>query len=476
MSFPLVFNDFYAIGSLLILLFGAVALLIMQTFFSKQTSHYSFPLAMTALVIGAFVAYHAPETTNPLLTKWLVFDRLSRFFSLFFIGIGLFSVCLSSSFLERFKASQGEYYFLLLSALFGLLMIGSAADFLTLFLGLETLSIALYILCGYMKKWGVSSEASMKYFFIGAIGAAFLLYGIALLYGAVGTTRFEHLLENYQRLTSTSSKALFFGGISLITAGLCFKAAIVPFHVWAPDVYSGAPTPVTAFMAVGTKVGAFAALARLFLVVLPGFDLTWNEALAWLAYPTLIYANFTALRQTQLRRFFAYSGISHAGFLLFPLIAGTPEALSSLLFYLVIYALGTFAAFAVLALLDQKEEGVTMDDLRGLFKRDPFSAFLMSCALITLAGIPPSIGFFAKFYVFKAVFEAGYYPLVVVGLLTAILSAVYYLKIASMMMEESVSLPLPHRSWPVIFVGVLSVTALIVLSCYPDPLIQLISH
>ena len=209
---------------------------------------------------------------------------------------------------------------------------------------------------------------------MGSLATAFFIYGIALIYGAAGSTSFSALLPAYQKLATPAQEALFFGGIALVTLGLAFKAAIVPFHIWAPDVYEGASTPVTAFMAVGTKAGAFAAFVRVFMGALPAFDPVWNVAVAWLAVPTLIYANALALRQSQMRRFFAYSGISHAGFLLIPLAAGTEAALASLLFYLVVYALATLGAFGVIAYLDQRSEGVFLHDLYGLFQRCPLPA------------------------------------------------------------------------------------------------------
>jgi NADH-quinone oxidoreductase subunit N len=262
----------------------------------------------------------------------------------------------------------------------------------------------------------------------------------------------------------------------LVTLALAFEAAIVPFQVWAPDVYEGAPTPVTAFMAVGTKVGAFAAFVRLFFDGLPEFNPNWNEAISWLVYPTLIYANFVALRQTQLRRFFAYSGISHAGFLLIPLVVGTPAALSAMLFYLVIYAFATLGAFAVLTFMDIESKGVFISDLRGLFQRSPFFAGVLSLCLLTLAGIPPTIGFFAKFYIFQNAFESGYYGLVIVGLLTTILSVYYYLRIIGVMMSEA-----PERgikflwTWPSCVLGVVAFIAIVLLSFLPGPVMEWIA-
>lgn len=464
-------TDFAALSPLFILLFAALMLILLESFAPLVAKRFSLTIATVAILLAMVAAYIAPVSQNPLLTPWIRFDSLARIFTLFFLIIGLGSSLLASAFFQRFDASHGEYFFLLLSAIFGLILIGAAADFLTIFLGLETLSISLYILCGYIKSWDLSREASLKYFLLGSMAAAFLLYGIALIYGAMGTTRLDALLSNYRELQTMQSKSLFMGGVALITLGLAFKAAIVPFHVWAPDVYCGAPTPVTAFMAVGTKVGAFAAFVRVFLEALPQFNTLWNEGIALLAIPTLIYANAVALRQVQLRRFFAYSSISHAGFLLIPLAAGTAEALPALLFYLIVYSIATMGCFAVLAFLDQDKEGVMIHDLHGLFHRSPLLAGIFILCLLTLAGIPPTAGFFAKFYIFKVAFAQGYYLLVIVGLLTTILSAYYYLRmIAGMLSPATAEETTPESIWTAAVVGVFSFAALLILSIYPIPL------
>ncbi|MBA3722212.1 MAG: NADH-quinone oxidoreductase subunit N [Parachlamydiaceae bacterium] len=469
--------DIAALSPLLILLGGALSVLLLETFAGIQAKKYSFYLTLIFFLIALHAAFLAPTSENTLLTPWLRFDSIARFFTVFFIAIGICSTLLASAFFRRFEATHGEYYFLLFSSVFGLVLIGYSADFLTLFLGIETLSISLYILCGYMKKWNVSHEAAIKYFFIGAIGAAFLLYGIALVYGAVGTTRFEGLLNAYQNISNASDNNLFLGGIALITLGLAFKAAIVPFHVWAPDVYDGAPTPVTAFMAVGTKVGAFAAFVRVFLIALPGFNPLWNQCMALLAFPTLIFANFVALRQKQLRRFFAYSGISHSGYLLILLAVGTAEAIPAIIFYLVIYAFATLGAFAVIATIDNRSEGVMIKDLQGLFQRKPLLAAVLALCLLTLAGIPPTAGFFAKFYVFKLGYQAGYHALVILALLTTILSAFYYLRIvATMFVSSNEEKEIETTSWPAMVMGLVSVVAILILSLYPEPLMTLLSH
>lgn len=468
--------DFAALSPLLIVLFGALGLLILETVDDRTSRKYAFYVTLITLAIALYAALVRPVSTNALLTPWIHFDALARFFTILFLVIGFCCTLLSSPFFKRFDVTRGEYYFLLLSSVFGLILIGASADFLTLFIGLETLSISLYVWCGYIKKWESSSESSIKYFLIGSMATAFLLYGIALIYGAVGSTQFEGLLSSYRSLEAGTNHTLFLTGIALVTLGLAFKAAIVPFHVWAPDVYDGAPTPVTAFMAVGTKAGAFAALIRVFMQALPQFDPLWNEGIAWLAYPTLIYANIVALRQHQLRRFFAYSGISHAGFMLIPFAASTPDALSSLLFYLVIYSIATLGCFSVLAFLDKRKEGVMLNDLQGLFYRSPLLAGVLSLCLLTLAGVPPTAGFFAKFYVFRVAFEAGYYGLVITGLLTTVLAVFYYLRIVALMIshvpQEEIK---PLHSWSAALVGLVSIAAIIALSFYPAPLMNLLA-
>jgi NADH-quinone oxidoreductase subunit N len=466
--------DYAALSPLLILLSGALLILFFESFTPFIAKRFSASIAILSLLTALFAAYFAPISENPLLTPWLNFDPLARFFTIFFLLIGLGSTLLAASFFKKFEATRGEYFFLLLSSIFGLILIGTAADFLTLFLGVETLSISLYVLCGYMKKWKFSHEASAKYFLMGSLATAFLLYGIALIYGAVGSTSLGSLLSHFQAISTAQNKVLFLSGVAFVTVGLAFEAALVPFHLWAPDAYDGAPTPVTAFMSVGTKVGAFAAFVRVFLISLPNFDLVWNEGVALLAYSTLIYANYLALRQQQMRRFFAYSGISHAGFLLLPLAAGTAESLQALLLYLVIYVLATMGSFAVLAILDEREEGVTLGDLRGLFKRSPALASFFGLCLLTLAGIPPTAGFIAKFFVFKVAFEAGYYGLVIVGLLTTILSAYYYLRIISVMLAEKSDDVTSPRVWPAAAVSFVSLVGIALLSLYPEPFINLL--
>lgn len=461
--------DYFALSPLLMVLAGTLAILLLAAYSEDFAKKYGAPFTLVTFALAALLTLYAPPIENSLLTPWLKLDPLSRIFDLLFLGTGASIVLLAAPFFKRFQPLRGEFYFLLLSSVIGLMLIGQAADFLILFLGIETLSISLYILCGYMKKWEISHESQTKYFFMGSIAAAFLLYGIALVYGAAGTTRLDGLLPAFQGATG-ELKILFYAGMAFITLGLAFEAAAFPVQTWAPDVYDGAPNPVTALMAVGTKIGAFAALSRVFFDALPHIDPFLSEGIAALIYLTLIFASFVALKQNYLRRFFAYSGIANAGFLLIPIVVGTPEALSAMLFYLVIYSLATLGSFAVLAFLDKTIEGVSIEDLKGLFQKAPFLSSIFALCLLTLSGLPPTVGFFAKFALFKVAFQAGYYGLVIVALLTTILSAFYYLRIVSVMFAEREGGEPLERSKSSYILGVICFVSLVVFSLYPAPL------
>ena len=475
MQLSLNLMDIISIAPLLTVFFGAILILFIETFFSFFGKKASFYIAILTFSLAFIFQFFVTTDTNPLILKWVRFDPLSKTLSFLFLFIGFGSACLACTFFDKLEASRGEYYFLLLSSVFGLLLMACAADFLILFLGIETLSIASYILCGFIKDWKLSHEAALKYFFIGALATAFLLYGIALIYGAVGLTEFSPLLKAYHGIEDTTHRALFMTGVAFVTVGLAFKAAIVPFHTWAPDVYEGSPTPVTGFMAIGTKSGAFAAFILVFFIALPNFNPMWNEAIRFLIYPTLLYANFVALRQTELRRFFAYSGISHAGYLLIPFVSGGSLALSSVLFYLVIYVIATLGCFGVVAVIDKKNDNVPFTDLKGLFQRSPLLASILAFCLLTLAGIPPTPGFFAKFYIFKVAMEANELSLVIFGLLISIVAAFYYLRLIALMCVKETEQDKPKISWPGAGIALFSLALLLWLTFIPGSLLHIYS-
>lgn len=434
------FRDLEFLSPLIALLVGALTLLNVDCFLSKRFKSLNLLVTCSTFIVASILLTFRLESQNPLLLNWIQNDRLGHILSHFFLIVGLITALLGASFFKKFhpeESRDGEFYFLLIAAIFGLILIGLSSDFLTLFLGIETLSISLYVLCGYQKNWSISKEAAIKYFLTGSLASAFLLYGIALLYGATGTTNFSSLFKAYQLLTGFEEKVLFLGGIAFLTVGLLFKVTIVPFHLWAPDVYEGATTPVTAFMAVGTKIGIFAALIRVFIEALPNFNPVFNQALLLLFFPTLIYGSFLALRQVNLRRFFAFSGMSHSAYLLIPIFSNQTESVPSMIYYLVVYALATFGAFTFMVRVDKEKKGLRIEDLEGLFFKAPFLTGLFTCSLLILAGIPPFAGFFAKFYIFKIGIQGGYYIAVAFGLVMTVISFYYYLKILCKMFKKT---------------------------------------
>jgi NADH-quinone oxidoreductase subunit N len=473
MNLSLSFVDWLSISPMIVLTGFALLILLLEIFAGERGQKVIELVAVVGLLSVGFCLYTNHGSENPLLTRWLRFDAFSWFFQFLFLGIGIGVIGIAHAYFKRIEASKGEFFFLLLGALLGLFLISSASDFLTLFLGLETLSLALYVLCGYLKSSKKGQEASIKYFLTGAIATSLLLFGIALMYGATGSTHFETVQKAIPGVQAGESYLLL-AGMGLLSVGLLFKATIVPFHMWAPDVYEGAPTPVTAFMSCATKAGAFAALAAIIFTLGPVMGL-WPAMLGFFIYPTLIYANFVALCQSDLRRFFAYSGISHAGFLLIPLVVDSDLSFFAISYYLVIYVAATLGAFAVLVDLKENDESLNTKNIQGLFYHRPFCGVVLSCCLLTLAALPPGPGFFAKFYLFKAAFSAGAYGLVLLGLLTSLLSAVYYLRLMRLILTPS---GVNERKTPVwssrlIALGALSVMILATLR--PDWLISWLS-
>lgn len=353
-------------------------------------------------------------------------DALTKSLQIIVILTAILAVWMSGAYMERTRLETGEYYALLLSAALGALLMAASADLLLLFLGLETLSIPLYVLAAIARGDLRSQEAGMKYFLLGAFSTVFFLYGLALIFGAAGSTSLARVAS-----AAGTGSPLLLAGIGLVTIGLAFKAAVVPFHAWAPDVYEGAPLPVAAYMSVIAKVGAFAAMIRVFVLALPGGVVPWGTALAVLSMMTMTLGNVAALLQSNLKRLLAYSSIAHAGFMLTGIIAANRAGTSAVVFYLLVYTLMTLGAFGVLlGLVRRGEEADDISDLTGLAWRSPALAGAMTLFMVSLAGLPPTAGFFAKLYVFSAVLDAGYVAVVIVAVLTSVVSAYYYLRVA----------------------------------------------
>lgn len=338
------------------------------------------------------------------------------------------SILLGTNYIPQVNKQQGEYYTLLLLCAVGMMTMGAATDLIVVFLALEVFSLALYILTGLNQTEPRSTEASLKYVLLGAFASAFFAYGAALIYGAAGSTQYAEIAATLA--SGNGDMNLLYPGIALLVVGFGFKVSVVPFHMWTPDVYQGAPTPVTAFMSVGTKTAAFAAFIRLLLVVVPEQQETWGWALAILAVLTMTLGNFAALRQTSLKRMLAYSSIAHAGYLLVGMVSGTAAGANGALFYLFAYAFMNIGAFAVVVALEKVEDGDALQNrATGIATQWPWLAAAMAIFMFSLSGIPPFAGFWGKLFVFKAAVDGGWSWLAVIAVLNSAVSAYYYLRI-----------------------------------------------
>src|SRR5438445_3185286 len=360
--------------------------------------------------------------------KFATGDSFALFFEILFASLGILTVALSHSYLRKRGFLESEFHILIMAAVIGMMVLGSATSLVTVFLGLELLSIALYIMCGFARADFRSQEAAAKYLLVGGFASAFVLYGMALVYGGAGTTVIPDIA---QRLSATSaSNPLILLGILLMGVGFAFKVSAAPFHMWTPDVYQGAPIPVTAFMSVGTKAAAFAMLVRVFAGGLPHLAPEWQALLAFVAATSLIVGTLTAITQSSLKRLPAHPGIAQAGYVLIGVIAGGKAGLAAVLYYLFVYMFMNFGAFAVVTLLAGPDgDRDRISDLSGLYKRNWPMAVLMTVFMLSLAGFPPTVGFFGKLFLFTAGVSAGYTWLVVVAVLMSVVSVYYYVRV-----------------------------------------------
>jgi NADH-quinone oxidoreductase subunit N len=365
--------------------------------------------------------------TASLIADMVAVDGVALFTRVTVCLAGLVTVPLSYAYLQERRIHRGEYYPLLLFAATGMTLLGSSADLILIFIAIEILSLSLYILSGFAKRDLASQESALKYFLLGAFSSALLLYGIALCYGAAGTTNIQMVGA---ALAAQAPGALALAAMGLLLVGFGFKTALVPFHMWTPDVYQGAPTPVTGFMAAATKAAAFAAFLRVFASAFSALSWSWIPVVSVIAVATMLLGAVLAVVQSDLKRMLGYSAIAHAGYVLIGLIAVSPDGVSGALLYLFIYAFMSIGSFGVLALLERRShKGMALADLAGLGRRDPVPAALLALFLLALAGIPGTAGFIAKFAVFRAGVEAGQWPLVVVGVISSAIAAFFYIRV-----------------------------------------------
>ena len=430
---PLTFGP---IAPELVLVGTALALMLVDALSPRTPSHVQAGIAFAG-VAGAAVAAillwnwgGAPVVLGGMVAA----DRFAQFFGLVILAAAALAIPLSQHYLDRTGEWRGEYYPLLLFATSGMVLIAAAADLIVVFLALEILSLSLYLMTGFSLRRLRSAEAAMKYFLLGAFSSAFFLYGIAMAYGATGRT---NLAAIGHALAVPHPSAFAFIAIGLLATGFGFKVALVPFHMWTPDAYQGAPTPVTAFMSAGTKVAAFAAFLRVFTVALGPLAVDWRPLLAVLAAVSLIAGSVLAIAQTNVKRMLAYSSVAHAGFILIGLAAGNALGRQGAMFYLASYAAMIVGAFAVVMFVSVTgEQDLDIADYRGLARRRPVLGAALALFLLSLAGIPPTAGFIGKITVFSAALQAGDVWLVVLAVLASVVAAFFYLRLVVLIYVE----------------------------------------
>lgn len=452
---------------------GVGIIVLMISAFVKEGERMSYWVTLIGLSGSIILCGATMQPTGSAFHGMLAFGGTVNFFSLIFLVAALLTTALSREYLQKTHTNFGEYYLLIVFATLGMMIMASAADLIMIFLGLELMSICLYVLAGFIRKNLTSNEASLKYFLLGAFATGFLLYGIALLYGAAGTTNISVIVNNFAVL---SSSKLFWVGAGLLIIALGFKVGAVPFHMWIPDVYQGAPTPVAGFMSTGAKAAAFSAFVLVFAHKFENAERLQNT-LAILAAGSMILGNIVAIAQSNIKRMLAYSSIAHAGYMLVGLAAGNQLGRSGIVFYLTSYLFMNIGAFAVLSLLEREgEKNLDFEDYRGLGSKKPFLAATMSIFMLSLAGIPPFGGFFGKYYIFVAAINSHLTWLALIGVLTSLISVYYYLRLVMLMYFQEGVMETPVRlskaSLAVITVATL---AIIQLGVFPSSVLSIIN-
>jgi NADH-quinone oxidoreductase subunit N len=446
--------------------------LIFDFFLDKKSKQYLGWFGLFGILFAATATYKLMGANGAFFGGTFLLDPFSTFFKfVFYIACGL-GILVSINYLNIEDIHRGEYYALMLFATSGMMLMASAGDLITLYLGLELMALSIYILAGFMRRDNRSNESAIKYLLLGAFSSGIMLYGMSLLYGITGTTNLAGILA-FLRGADLANPALFLAMIMLVVS-FGFKVAAVPFHMWVPDVYEGAPTSVTAFMSAGPKVAGFAVLLRVFTYALEPLHAHSTAIISGLAVLTMAVGNIMALSQTNIKRMLAYSSIAHAGYALVGLAAGGPEGAASVMLYVCIYALMNMGAFGVVIMLRKAgERGEEITDFAGLGKTNRTAAFLMLIFMFSLTGIPPMAGFVGKFYIFKSAVQAGLVWLAVAGVLFSAISAYFYLRIIMIMYMNEPKGSFELTTSPSLALALaISVTAVIVIGVYPTDLLN----
>ncbi len=452
----------------------ALMVLILDFFIDKESKAFLGWFSLAGIAVAAFATFRLMGTgaSGAFFSGTFNLDPFSIFFKfVFFIACGL-GILVSINYLKSQDIQRGEYYSLMLFATSGMMLMASAADLITLYLGLELMAMSIYILAGFMRHDNRSNEAAIKYLLLGAFSSGIMLYGMSLLYGVTGTTNLAEILK-FLGTADLNNPVIYLAMIMLVVS-FGFKVAAVPFHMWVPDVYEGAPTPVTAFMSAGPKVAGFAVLLRVFLYSLEPLHAHSTAIISGLALLTMAVGNIMALSQTNIKRMLAYSSIAHAGYALVGLAAGGPEGAASVMLYVCIYALMNMGAFGVVIMLRKAgERGEEITDFAGLGKTNRTAAFLMLIFMFSLTGIPPTAGFIGKFYIFKSAVQSGLVWLAVAGVLFSSISAYFYLRVIMVMYMKEPKESIELTTSPSLALALaISVTAVIYIGVLPSELLN----
>ncbi len=468
--------NFAAIMPSLVLACFSMVLLLINAFSRRGATAHVAWLSILALITTGYTTLSTWNHSQAGFAGHVVLDNFAIFFTFIFLIAAMLTILMSDAYLKREGYPVGEFYSLILFSTVGAMIMASGTDLMTIFLGLEVLSVSLYVLAGFFRGQKRSNEAGLKYFLLGAFSTGFLLYGMALIYGVSGTTNLVDIAGFFAQSPVSATNPVAIAGLLLMSVGFLFKIAIAPFHMWTPDVYQGAPTPVTAFMSAGPKAAAFAAFMRILLVSLSAMSVTWVSMLWVLAVLTMIMGNFIALNQTNLKRMLAYSSIAHAGYALVGIVAANEIGISGVMYYMLAYTFMNIGAFAILVLIGKKgEDNLTLEGFRGLGYKRPLLAVLFTICLFSLMGIPPTAGFTGKFYIFAGAVEAGYLWLAVIGVLNSAVSLYYYLRIMVFMYFKD---PEEEFDWVKLTPGaticvVISVVAVLYMGILPSGIMSL---
>jgi NADH-quinone oxidoreductase subunit N len=421
--------DFIAISPIIVLSVFGIYLMI-QGVFSPRMQKLTLPyLALVGILLALVSNFYLIGKSYDAFEGMIRLGHMTVVFNFIFLLTAALTILLVTSYSEQEHIEFIEFTPLILFATVGMMLMAGAQSLMTIFLGLETMSIALYVMAGFRRTNRYSLEAALKYFLLGAFATGFLLYGIALLYGTVGSTNLTNISDYFTRNTLNVDKMALLG-MGLIIVGFGFKVALVPFHMWTPDVYQGSPIPVTAYMAVGAKAAGFAAILRVVVLSAGQVSFEWTNVLWVLAVLTMTVGNIIALAQDDIKRMLAYSSIAHAGYILMGVVAGNDSTVASVMFYLIVYLFMNLGAFAIAGLVSGKNERyVKIKYFSGLGKTQPMLAFVMTVFMFSLAGFPPTGGFMGKFFLFKAALQSGYVWLVIFGAINTLISVYYYIRV-----------------------------------------------